>query len=158
MSSRLPGGTRWLRWMLNSECFQPRSMFARSGGRRPSWSRKVMTRARKSSSSGARPASGITRKSPLAEDRVEVDPDLWAQVVGFTERREVFRADYQTFTGQISGYELHPLHLLVYHGNWYVLAFNPAKDRVETFALSRFRRLEGSGKTFQRPVGFDPLS
>jgi len=28
--------------------------------------------------------------------------------------REVFRADYQTFTGQISGYELHPLHLLAY--------------------------------------------
>ena len=94
--------------------------------------------------------------SVLAEDRVEVDPDLWAQVVGFMEGREVFRADYQTFTGQISGYELHPLHLLAYHGTWYVLAHNPTKDRVETFALSRFRRIEGSGRTFQRPLGFDP--
>lgn len=46
--------------------------------------------------------------SVLAEDRVEVDPDIWAQVVGFLERRVVFQADYQTFTGQISNYELHP--------------------------------------------------
>ena len=94
--------------------------------------------------------------SVLAEDRVEVDPDLWAQVVGFLERREVFQADYQTFTGKVSGYELHSLHLLAYHGNWYLLAHNPAKGRVETFALSRFRRIEGSGRTFERPVGFDP--
>jgi len=93
--------------------------------------------------------------SVLAEDRVEVDPGIWAQVVGLLERREVFRADYQTFTGKLSSYELHPLHLLAYHGNWYVLAHNQAKDRVETFALSRFRRIEGTGATFERPEGFD---
>jgi len=93
--------------------------------------------------------------SVLAEDRVEIDPGIWARVVGFLERREVFRADYQTFTGQISNYELHPLHLLTYHGNWYVLAHNPAKGRVGTFALSRFRRIEGTGKNFERPEGFD---
>jgi hypothetical protein len=33
-------------------------------------------------------------------------------VVGFLERREVFRADCQTFSGQISSCGLHPLHLL----------------------------------------------
>ena len=76
-------------------------------------------------------------------------------MVGFLERREVFRADYQTFTGKLSGYELHPLHLLAYHGNWYVLAHNPAKGRVETFALSRFRRIEEAERNFERPEGFD---
>lgn len=96
--------------------------------------------------------------SVLAEDRAEVDPAIWARVAGLLERREVFRADYQTFTGQISGYQLHPLHLLAYHGNWYVLAHNPAKGRVETFALSRFRRIEGTGKNFERPEGFDARS
>jgi predicted DNA-binding transcriptional regulator YafY len=29
---------------------------------------------------------------------------------------------------------------------------------VETFALSRFRRIEGTGKTFERPDGFDARS
>ena len=56
--------------------------------------------------------------SVLAKDRLEVDPAPWAQVVALLEHREVFRADYQSFTGQISSYELHPLHLLAYHGNW----------------------------------------
>jgi hypothetical protein len=52
--------------------------------------------------------------SVLAEDRVQVDPALWAQAAGFLERRETFRADYQTFAGKVSAYELGPLHLLAY--------------------------------------------
>ena len=93
--------------------------------------------------------------SVLAEDRVQVDPALWAQAAGFLERRETFRADYQTFAGKVSAYELGPLHLLAYHGNWYLLALNAAKGRVESFALSRFRRIEGLGRTFDRPQDFD---
>ena len=53
-SSRSSGSTRRLRWTLNPECTQPRSMFARAGGRRPLSTRNVMTRARNSSSSGLR--------------------------------------------------------------------------------------------------------
>ena len=93
--------------------------------------------------------------SVLAEDRVQVDPALWAQAAGFLERRETFRADYQTFAGKVSAYELGPLHLLAYHGNWYLLALNAAKGRVESFALSRFRRIEGLGRTFDRTQDFD---
>jgi predicted DNA-binding transcriptional regulator YafY len=79
----------------------------------------------------------------------------WAQAAGFLERRESFRADYQTFAGKVSAYELGPLHLLAYHGNWYLLALKAAKGRVESFALSRFRRIEGLGRTFDRPQDFD---
>ena len=84
-----------------------------------------------------------------------MDPALWAQAAGFLERRETFRADYQTFAGKVPAYELDPLHLLAYHGNWYLLALNAAKGRVESFALSRFRRIEGLGTTFDRPQDFD---
>ena len=44
--------------------------------------------------------------SVLAEDRVQVDPALWAQAAGFLERHETFRADYQTFAGKVPAYEL----------------------------------------------------
>ncbi len=71
----------------------------------------------------------------LPEDRVRIDPDVWAQLAGCVERREAIRATYQTFDGRISEYELHPYHLLAYHGNWYVLARHVAKDRVATFAI-----------------------
>ena len=92
----------------------------------------------------------------LPEDRVRIDPDVWAQLAGCVERREAIRATYQTFDGRVSEYELHPYHLLAYHGNWYALALNTAKARVETFALSRFKRMEGTGQTFTRPAEFSP--
>ena len=45
-------------------------------------------------------------------------------------------------------------HLVAYHGNWYLLALNSVAGRIETFALSRCRSIEGSGQHFARPVGF----
>jgi len=79
-------------------------------------------------------------------------------MAGLIERREAFESDYQSFSGKLSCHELHPLHLLAYHGNWYVMAHAPSKARVGTYALSRFRRLQPLGTTFARPDGFDPRS
>ena len=92
----------------------------------------------------------------LPEDRVRIDPQVWTQLAGVVERHEAIRATYQTFDGRISEYELHPYHLLAYHGNWYVLARNVGKDQIETFALSRFRRIEATGQAFTRPAEFSP--
>ncbi len=92
----------------------------------------------------------------LPEDRVRIDPEVWAQLAGFVERREAIRATYQTFDGRVSEYELHPYHLIAYHGNWYLMAWNVEKKRVATFALSRFRRIEAMGQTFTRLAGFSP--
>ena len=77
----------------------------------------------------------------------------WA---GYIERREAIRATYQTFDGRVSEYELHPYHLLAYHGNWYLMAWNVEKDRIATFALSRFRRVAATGQAFTRPAEFSP--
>ena len=38
--------------------------------------------------------------------------------------------------------------------HWYLLALNAAAGRIETFALSRCRSIEGAGRHFARPVGF----
>jgi proteasome accessory factor B len=92
----------------------------------------------------------------LPEDRVRIDPDVWAQLAGFIERREAIRATYQVFDGRTSEYNLHPYHLLAYHGNWYLMGLNVAKDRVATFALSRFRRIETTDQKFARPPEFNP--
>jgi len=96
--------------------------------------------------------------SVLPEDRVRIDPDVWAQLAGFIEHREAIRATYQVFDGRTSEYELHPYHLLAYHGNWYLMAWNSEKERVATFALSRFRRIEKTGKAFTRDANFNPES
>ena len=91
----------------------------------------------------------------LPEDRVRIDPALWGRMAGFVERREIIHARYQTFDGRESIYTLHPYHLLAYHGNWYLLAQNEKKDRMATFALSRFRDIAGTGQVFRRPPDFD---
>jgi len=91
----------------------------------------------------------------LPEDRVRIDPELWGEMAGFVERREIIRAHYQTFDGRESDYRLRPYHLLAYHGNWYLLAHNVVKDRMATFALSRFRDITGTGQVFRRPPDFD---
>jgi len=92
----------------------------------------------------------------LPEDRVRIDPDVWAGLAGYVERREVIRATYQTFDGRVSEYELHPYHLLAYHGNWYLMAWNVNKGRVATFALSRFRRIAATGQVYTRAAEFSP--
>ena len=92
----------------------------------------------------------------MPEDCVRIDPEVWAQIAGFIERREQIRATYQTFDGRISQYTLRPYHLLAYHGNWYVFAWNATKERVATFALSRFRQIEPTGARFAPPTDFDP--
>ncbi len=92
----------------------------------------------------------------LPEDQIRIDPEVWAKLASCVERCEAVRATYQTFDGRVSEYKLHPYHLLAYHGNWYVLARNVGKDRVETFALSRFRRLEATGQNFTRSAEFNP--
>ena len=91
----------------------------------------------------------------MSEDCVRIDPKVWAQIAGLIERREEVRTTYQTFDGRISEYALRPYHLLAYHGNWYVFAWNTAKDRVATFALSRFRSIVPTGSIFERPSDFD---
>jgi proteasome accessory factor B len=92
----------------------------------------------------------------LPEDRVRLNPDVWALMAGHIERREAIGATYQTFDGRVSEYELHPYHLLAYHGNWYLMARNVEKERVATFALSRFMGVEGTGERFMRPADFSP--
>jgi proteasome accessory factor B len=91
--------------------------------------------------------------SVQAEDRVVVDPGIWEAVARAIECRDVLRADYRRFDGKCSTYEIEPLHLLAYHGNWYVLARSRGSEK--TFALSRFGKVAPTGKHFKRPAGFD---
>jgi len=91
----------------------------------------------------------------LGEDYVPQDAGTWAAVAGCVDRRERMRVRYERFDGQVGAYELEPYHLVFYHGNWYVLAWNAAKERTATFAVSRIRRLQPTGALFEVPSGFD---
>src|ERR1019366_8967814 len=90
----------------------------------------------------------------LAEDQARVELGVWQRAGRAINQKERLRLRYQRFDGATRDYLLEPYHLVAYHGNWYLLALNTAAGRIETFALSRCRSIEGSGQHFTRPVGF----
>ena len=94
----------------------------------------------------------------LSEDHARVDPEVWLRAGRAINQQERLRLHYQRFDGVTRHYQVDGLHLAAYHGNWYLLALNPAVGRIETFALSRCRSLEGTGQHFARPADFDARS
>ena len=44
----------------------------------------------------------------MPKNCVRIDPEVWAQLGGFMERREAIRTTYQTFDGRVSEYPLRP--------------------------------------------------
>ncbi len=93
--------------------------------------------------------------SVLCEDHARVNSEVWQAAGRAINQRERLRLEYQRFDGVSGGYVLEPYHLVAYHGNWYLLALNTVAGRIETFALSRCRSIEGTGQHFARPVDFD---
>jgi len=111
----------------------------------------------------ARSLSGTVTMSPdaltehvtmLGEDYVPVDRDRWVEMAGHVERREPLRIRYRTFAGKEKAYHIRPVHLLAYHGNWYVVAFRSDKPDAATFALSRILRVESSAQAVAVPADF----
>jgi predicted DNA-binding transcriptional regulator YafY len=101
-------------------------------------------------------AAALTdRFSVLTDDHVETDPKTWASIAGFIERQEAIAIRYRKFDGSVSRYLIHPYGLIAYHGNWYVLAGRPRRERPSTFAVSRIRSLRATGRRFRRPEGLN---
>ena len=90
----------------------------------------------------------------LGEDHARVEPEVWERAGQAINQRERLGLRYQRFDGAIKNYQVEPYHLVAYHGNWYLLAQNPAAGHLETFALSRCLALTGTGEYFVWPAGF----
>jgi predicted DNA-binding transcriptional regulator YafY len=90
----------------------------------------------------------------LSEDYARVDPEVWQRAGQAINQRERLCLRYQRFDGVTGDYQVEPYHLVAYHGNWYLLAFNRAAGRMETFALSRCRFIAGTAQHFARLPGF----
>lgn len=90
----------------------------------------------------------------LAEDRARIAPGLWAAAARAINGRQRARVLYQRFDSMVGRYALEPLHLALYHGNWYLLARKASDLFLETFALSRSREFTVTDERFDPPAGF----
>ncbi|NDC80354.1 MAG: WYL domain-containing transcriptional regulator [Verrucomicrobia bacterium] len=50
---------------------------------------------------------------------------------------------------------VHPYHLANIDNAWYLLAHDPLRGQLRTFALARIRDCKSTGRTFDRPRNFD---
>ena len=100
---------------------------------------------------------GLTENlSVISEDHVILDPELWAAVAKFTSRSERIRMTYRKFNGETKRYVVEPCHLFAYHGNWYLLARRADAEKPwSTFAISRIRKISGTGNMFKMDESFD---
>jgi proteasome accessory factor B len=101
---------------------------------------------------------GLTENlSVITEDHVRLDPSLWASAAKYTNRKERVRLLYRKFNGETKTYTVEPYHLFAYHGNWYLLARREeSKKEWSTFAVSRMKKISGTGEIYRPDETFDP--
>jgi len=97
------------------------------------------------------PAAMTEHLSVLTEDYAPQDPEIWMAAARFAHHRERVRMRYRRFDGVIRDYEVDPVHLAAFHGDWYLLANHPKRGKIVSFALSRIRRIQGTGELFPEP-------
>ena len=97
------------------------------------------------------PAALTDRISVLGEDYAPQDPAVWMAAARLCQRRERARMRYRRFDGTVKDYEIAPVHLAAYHGEWYLLANRRGRAALVTFAMSRIARIAGTGAIFEEP-------
>ncbi|MCB1069177.1 MAG: WYL domain-containing protein [Kiritimatiellae bacterium] len=80
----------------------------------------------------------------VGEDRTQTDPEIWLCAAEAADRREVLHIRYRRFDGAVKEYRLRPVHLIAYHGDWYIAAFRQEREGASLFALSRILSIRAS--------------
>ena len=72
-----------------------------------------------------------------------VDQDIFDAVLQGLKRSQKLRITYRSvFTKEVSERVVNPLHLVLYMGNWHMIAFCEKKEGIRDFALSRIKKIE----------------
>lgn len=98
------------------------------------------------------------RLTIIHDDYVPLNRDIWIELAGYIERGQAIRVRYRRFDGCVRNYLLLPVHLVAYHGNWYVVAFSRGKSEPRMYALSRIRGMSKIRSDVAVPKAFDIAS
>jgi len=72
-----------------------------------------------------------------------VGQDIFDAVLQSLKRNQKLKITYRSvFTKEVSERIINPLHLVLYMGNWHIIAFCEMKDGIRDFALSRIKKIE----------------
>ena len=72
-----------------------------------------------------------------------VDQDIFEPVLESLKRNRKLKITYRSvFTKEVSERVINPLHLILYMGNWHIIAYCERKKGIRDFAFSRIKRIE----------------
>ncbi len=72
-----------------------------------------------------------------------VDQDIFDCVLEGLKRNKKLRITYRSvFTKEVSHRVIDPLHLILYTGNWHIIAYCENKKGLRDFALSRIKKID----------------
>ncbi|MCX6584510.1 MAG: WYL domain-containing protein [Candidatus Aminicenantes bacterium] len=72
-----------------------------------------------------------------------VSQDIFDAVLQSLKRNRKLRITYHSiFSKEISERIIDPLHLILYMGNWHIIAYCEVKEGIRDFALSRIKKIE----------------
>jgi proteasome accessory factor B len=94
----------------------------------------------------------------VSEDRAQVDSDLWLQAAEAADQRSVVHVRYRRFDGVEKDYCLRVVHLVAYHGDWYLAGFRLDREGPSLFALSRVHAIEPGEATIPVPEDWSPTA
>ncbi|MCB1070979.1 MAG: WYL domain-containing protein, partial [Kiritimatiellae bacterium] len=93
----------------------------------------------------------------VGEDYVPVDQKRWMRAAEAVDRREVLNIRYRKFDGTEKTYALRPVHLVAYHGDWYLVVFRGDRDGATMFALSRVLSMTPGEGEIPVPEDWSPV-
>ncbi len=83
----------------------------------------------------------------------QVDAAIFASVIDALRRSVKLKISYRSNNkNQESTRTIQPLHLVIYMGNWHLLALCEQKNDIRIFALSRIQKIEVLTKKISHPV------
>ncbi|MCP5104019.1 MAG: WYL domain-containing protein [bacterium] len=72
-----------------------------------------------------------------------VDQGIFDSVLESLKRNRKLKITYRSvFTKEVSERIINPLHLILYMGNWHIIAYCEMKKGIRDFALSRIKKIE----------------
>lgn len=86
------------------------------------------------------------------------DPDITSALVEAVAAQRQVRIGYRSAAGHSHSFEIDPWSVVVRYGRWYLLCFAHHADAVRTYRIDRVTAVGEGTRTFETPVGLDPVA
>lgn len=92
----------------------------------------------------------------IAEPETALQPEIWEVVTRSLDLEQAVRIEYKVpMQTQVTSRMVNPYHITCYRGEWYLIGYCRKKKDIRTFAISRIRTAERTGKSYKIPTDFD---